>query len=661
MGVLKEMYELIDELNKASDAYYNTGNPIMTDKEFDEKLRKLAGMEENSGVVMSNSPTQNVGAPVLGELNKINHEHKLMLSLEKVHSATEIIDFATGHEMVAMIKLDGLSVRLTYENGKLVRGETRGNGVTGSLITEHVKQFVNVPLTIRKEGTYVVDGEAIIAADDFEAINDALPDGETPYKNSRNLASGTLALLDTSLVKERRLRFVLWDVIQGESRERFIDSLQAAEALGFTVVPYQFVEDTLNADLIDYYNDRILDKAKELGYPCDGVVWKLDDIAYGYSKGQTSHHFCNAVAYKFQDETCETTLKEIQWTMGKTGTLCPVAIFEPVELEGTTVERASVHNVSILTQLDLRPGDTITVYKANMIIPQVKENLSEPYHVSSYLELPAHCPICGAPTEVRRDSDTAVLVCANDDCQGKLLGKLCHAVSKNALNIEGLSEATLDFLINETGWVKSLRDLFRLEPRKSEWAKHPGFGKKSVMKLFEQLEEKRITTFERFLYAQSIPLIGRTASKQISRFCNGDINEFCKIMSNGDVKMFTMIDGFGEAMCDSLIKWMDKYWIEFLGLKQEFEFINEGTIQNKSNGKDLSGKTFVITGSLNHYSNRDELKTQLENMGAKVSGSVSAKTFALICNEDAGSSKSKKAKELGVQVWTEEQLLSYLN
>ena len=250
MGILKEMCELIEELNKASDAYYNTGNPIMTDKEFDEKLRKLAGMEENSGVVMSNSPTQSVGAPVLETLHKINHEHKPMLSLAKVHSAAEIIDFATGHEMISMVKLDGLSVRLTYENGKLIKGETRGNGAIGSLITEHVKQFVNVPLTIRKEGTYVVDGEAIIAADDFEAINAALPDGETPYKNSRNLASGTLALLDTSLVKERRLRFVLWDVIQGESKERFIDSLQAAEALGFTVVPYQFVEDKLENEKI---------------------------------------------------------------------------------------------------------------------------------------------------------------------------------------------------------------------------------------------------------------------------------------------------------------------------------------------------------------------------------------------------------------------------
>lgn len=656
---IDEMKQLVEDLVKASNAYYNSGNPIMSDREFDEKIRQLEQLERETNIIFSNSPTQNVGAIALDKLSKIKHEYKPMLSLEKVHSAKEIIDFADNKPLTAMIKLDGLSVRLTYENGKLVRGETRGNGIEGSDITEHVKQFTNVPLTIAKEDTYVVDGEAIITEEDFLAINAALPEGEELYKNSRNLASGTLSLLDTALVKERKLRFVLWDVIKGEANNSFVESLNLAESLGFTVVPYQFVEDTLNGDLIDFYNDRILDRAKELGYPCDGVVWKFDDIAYGETKGQTSHHFCNAVAYKFKDETYETTLKEIQWTMGKTGTLTPVAIFQPVEIDGTTVERASVHNVSILTQLDLRPGDTIAVYKANMIIPQVAKNLSEKYHVSSYLELPSHCPICGGATEVRRDNEASVLVCTNEDCQGKLLGKLAHAVSKNALNIEGLSEATLEFLI-EQGWVKSLKDLFKLEPYKSEWMHHPGFGKASVMKLFEQLEEKRNTTFERFLYAQSIPLIGRTASKQIVKFCNGSIDEFCNIMSNREAYMFLMIDGFGKTMCDSLVDWMDKHFREFFELKDEFTFEKE--VKEVSTGANLNGATFCITGKLEHFTNRDALVADIEQHGGKYVSSVTSKTNYLINNDvNSSSSKNTKAKQVGCKIISEADYLNMLN
>lgn len=657
--MINKMKEMIEKLNAASDAYYNTGDTIMTDKEFDTLLAELKKLEEESGVILSNSPTQNVGAPVLTKLNKITHEYKPMLSLEKVHHASEIIEFAKRKRLVSMVKLDGLSVRLTYENGRLVRGETRGNGIEGSDITEHVKQFENVPLVINKKGVYVVDGEAIISNSDFIAINEALPEGEMPYKNSRNLASGTLSLLDTSLVKDRHLKFVLWDVIKDEEKESFVDYLDDAKALGFTIVPFQLCVD-LSEELIDYQNARILDRAKVLGYPCDGVVWKFNDIAYGNSKGQTSHHFCNAVAYKFVDEVYETILKEIRWSMGKTGILTPVAVFNPVEIDGTTVERASVHNVSILTELDLRPGDTITVYKANQIIPQVHMNLTEMYHASTYMELPSVCPICGGATEVKRDNEAAVLVCTNENCQGKLLGKLCHAVSKNALNIEGLSESTLDFLINETGWVKDLRDLFHLEPYKSEWAKHPGFGKKSVMKLFEQLEEKCNTTFERFLYAQSIPLIGRTASKDISKFCNGDIEEFCKIMSTGAAKKFMQIDGFGETMYESLMNWMDGHWVEFLALKKEFTFLTE-TKQNNNSSVNLNGVTFCITGKLVHFSNRDALVTDIEAHGGKFVGSVSAKTDYLINNDiNSTSGKNAKAKQVGCKIISEADYLEMI-
>lgn len=658
MDLIGKMKGLIKRLNEASDAYYNTGDTIMTDKEFDMLLAELKKLEDESGVILSNSPTQNVGAPVLTKLNKITHEYKPMLSLEKVHSAEEVFKFANGQELIAMIKLDGLSVRLTYENGKLVRGETRGNGIEGSDITEHVKQFENVPLSIDRKGIYVVDGEAIITDEDFAAINDALPEGTEKFKNSRNLASGTLSLLDTSLVKERHLKFVLWDVIVGGDTNKLEYSLDVAEYFGFDVVPFMGHAETIEA--INGTNELVLDSAKFHGYPIDGVVWKINDITYGETLGQTSHHFCNAVAFKFSDDVYETTLREIEWSMGKTGSLCPVAIFDPVEIEGTTVERASVHNVSILTELDLRPGDTITVYKANQIIPQVAENLSEKYHVSSYLELPSYCPICGGVTEVRRDNEAAVLVCTNENCQGKLLGKLCHAVSKNALNIEGLSESTLDFLINETGWVKDLRDLFYLEPYKSEWAKHPGFGKKSVMKLFEQLEEKRNTTFERFLYAQSIPLIGRTASKDISKFCDGDIEEFCKIMSTGAAKKFMQIDGFGETMYESLMNWMDGHWVEFLALKKEFTFLTE-TKQNNNGGENLNGATFCITGKLVHFSNRDALITNIEAHGGKFVGSVSAKTNYLINNDiNSTSGKNTKAKQVGCKIISEADYLEMI-
>ena len=661
----EKMNQLIDELNRASEAYYNTGNTIMSDREFDSKLKELELLERETGIVMSNSPTQRVGAPVLTKLDKVTHEYKPMLSLAKVHSAEEIIKFANGKELIAMIKLDGLSVRLTYHYGVLSKAETRGDGVIGSDITQHVKHFENVPLVINnKAESYVVDGEAIICDSDFESINAALPKGTEKFKNSRNLSSGTLALLDTSLVKERHLRFVLWDVIVGEDSESFRGRLYKAMELGFTVTVHTGCE--LKKESIDVVNEEILNLAKEEGYPCDGVVWKFDDIKYGETLGQTSHHFNNAVAWKAKQDVYETTLRKIEYSMGKSGILTPVAIFDPVEIDGTEVSRASVHNISILTDLELSVGDTITVYKANMIIPQIAENLSAKERNKQagigqmeYVRTPGTCPICGEPTEIRKDNDTLVLVCTNDSCQGKLLGKLSHAVSKNALNIDGMSEATLEFLIDK-GWVKNIKDLYYLNDTKKEWMKCDGFGKKSVDKLSQNIEKSRETTLDRFLYAQSIPLIGRTASKDISKYCNGNIDTFCEMMESGAAKRFLEIDGFGETMYQSLVNWKEKHWGEFLELKNEFNFINAKTEQNYTN-INLNGKTCVITGSLNHFENRDQLKDLLISLGAKVSGSVSTKTFALICNDDAGSSKSKKAASLGIPVWSEEQLLEYIN
>ena len=654
--MLEKMKQLVEKLNKASDAYYNSGNPIMSDREFDLELTKLKHLEEETGVILSNSPTQNVGFTVLGKLNKIKHEHKLMLSLAKVHSAEEIIKFANGKELIAMIKLDGLSVRLTYEDGILIRAETRGDGIEGSDITEHVKQFKNIPLTINKKGTYVLDGEAIITDYDFETINAALPEGTEKFKNSRNLASGTLALLDTSLVKERHLRFILWDVIVGDDNKSFRGRLHKAMELGFAVTVHTGCE--LKKESIDVVNETVLELAKREGFPCDGVVWKIDDIAYGESLGQTSHHFNNAVAFKPAQDVYETVLRDIEWSMGKTGQLTPVAIFDPVEIDGTEVSRASVHNWSMVQDLELGIGDTITVYKANMIIPQIADNLTR----SGTATFPDECPICGGLTKICKENDTKVITCSNDNCKGKLLGKLSHAVSKNALNIDGMSEATIEFMINELG-VKSIKDLYNFPFYpivRTKWKNTQGFGEKSVDKILAAIEKSRETTMDRVLYAQSISLIGRTASKDIAKYCKNNIKTFCDIIENGNQSVFLSIDGFGETMLKSLEKWADSHWDEFLELLKEFNFSDE--VNEVKTSKNLEGKTFVITGSLEQFKNRNELVAVIENVGGKVSGSVSAKTSYLINNDiNSNSSKNTKAKSLGVEIITEQDFINMIN
>lgn len=660
-----KLNKLIEELNIASAAYYNSGNTIMSDREFDTKLKELELLEKETGIVMSNSPTQRVGAPVLNKLDKVVHEHKPMLSLAKTHSAEEIVRFANGKELIAMIKLDGLSVRLTYHYGVLSRAETRGNGIEGSDITLHVKQFENVPLVIsNKADTYIVDGEAIITDYDFEAINAALPEGTEKFKNSRNLASGTLSLLDTSLVKERHLRFILWDVIVGDDSKLFEKKIQNARALGFDISPLHSCPN--DAEDINDVNAYVLNAAKEKGYPCDGVVWKHNNIVYGESLGQTSHHFNNAIAWKAKQDVYETTLKDIEWSMGKTGILCPVAIFEPVEIDGSTIERASVHNVSILTELDLRPGDTVTIFKANAIIPQISENLSSKGRVPEYMKLPGHCPVCGGATEVRRTNDTDVLVCTNDNCEGKLLGKLSHFASKNAINIDGMSEATLEFMIKELG-IKSFKDLYNIPfyPLiRTKWKNSMRFGQKSVDKLLENIERSRETNMERFLYAQSIPLVGRTASKDISKFCNGDIEVFCGIMTSDAAKRFLEIDGFGETMYQSLMKWYEEHWIEFLELKKEFNFINTNKTElNNTNNTEsnLEGKTFCITGKLIYCENRDKLVSIIESHNGRYVTGVTSKTNYLVNNDtESLSSKNKKAKELGCKIISEKDLLNMI-
>ena len=504
------MLGMISILNQASEAYYNSGTPIMSDAEYDMRLKDLQDFERETGIIFSNSPTINVGAKVLPNLPEVVHNH-LMLSLEKCHTVDEIIKFSNNKELVASIKLDGLTASLLYEDGELVRAETRGDGVKGNDVTEHIKRFKNVPLRIDKQGTYIIDGECIIADEDFAEVN---KNGE--YKNSRNLAAGSLSVLDTSLVAQRKLSFYAWDVIEGGSTNKLKDNLREARMLGFDVVP-SWTATNLDPKNLQDNLDYVFEFAVEEGLPNDGIVFKFNDIEYGKSLGATSHHFKNGIAYKAKDDVYETDLIDIDWTAGKSGQITPTAVFKTVDIDGSSVSRASVHNISILTALDLHKGDTIEVFKANAIIPQVKRNVSADERMAlgketDYVIIPPTCPICGGNTIIKQDNDSKVLMCANDNCKGKLLGKLTHFVSKNAMDIEGLSEATLEKFI-ELGWLNSFEDIYNLKDHCNEMVALDGFGEKSVKKLLNSIEKSRNTTLDRFIYALSIPLIGKSASK----------------------------------------------------------------------------------------------------------------------------------------------------
>ena len=653
---LDMMKGMVSILNDAANAYYNTGNPIMTDEQFDTRLEDLRQLEKETGFVLANSPTQNVGYKVLTELKEITHSHP-MLSLEKCHTIEELIKFANNKELIASIKLDGLTCSLTYKDGTLISAETRGDGYVGSDITEHVKQFKNVPLKINKEGTYIVDGEAIITDEDFADIN---KDGE--YKNSRNLASGTLSVLDTSLVAKRRLRFFAWDVVEGGDNS-LRDNLREAKELGFEIVPFWFVPNSPNAfnpKNLQSNIDYMFDYAKEEGLPCDGIVFKFNDIEYGKSLGATSHHFKNGIAYKAKNEEVETILRDIDWTLGKTGVITPTAIFDAVEIYDTTVERASLHNISVMKELlgdEPHIGQSIVVTKSNMIIPQVVRADKRYSGIQDLmLDIPTKCPVCGGDTEIKQDNDSKVLVCTNDNCKGKLLGKLTHFVSKNAINIDGMSEATLEKFI-ELGWLTCFEDIFTLKDHFTEMVKLDGFGETSVKKLLGAIEASKNTTLDRFVYSLSIPLIGRSASKTIAKHWGYNIDEF--LVDFEHLYDYTTLDDFGNSMSDSLNVYAEKYSEDVIELSSFFDFIFP---EESDNGNKLKGKIFCITGSLNHFANRDEAKEKIEAAGGKVSGSVSAKTSYLVNNDVASTSgKNKKAKELNIPIISEEELIKMLN
>lgn len=658
MFSFERMKNLVEQLNAYRDSYYNEQVSLISDHEYDLLYDRLKMIEDETGIVLSNSPTRTVGFEAKSELEKVKHSHA-MLSLDKTKSLDSLLKFINGKKCIITPKLDGLTILLTYEGGKLIQAETRGNGEEGEIVTHNAKVFTNIPLTIPYEGKLEIEGEAIITYDDFKRINEA--DGGK-YKNPRNLVSGSVRQLDSKIAGNRSIRFVAWKV-PSEIREPFNNSfyhkLLEAKILGFEVAPIVVCyedDGIVDTKVLSDKIDLLKDKAKIMGYPIDGMVITYDDVKYGESLGYTGHHPKHSIAYKFYDEEVETTLKHIEWTIGKTEVLTPVAVFEPVEIDGTIVERASVHNVSILRELDLCEGDTITVYKANQIIPQVSDNLSK-NHRESTLKIPDVCPICGLRTFETRNNNSTVLRCINPSCKGQLLGKLTHFCSRNAMNIEGLSESTLEKFI-ELNYINSFEDIYNLDDFYYDIIDQNGFGEKSVDKLMSAIENSKKTTLDRFLYALSIPNVGRTASKTISKRFD---NSFEKFYNEAILEYFNFetLDGFGSELHYSINEYIAGYDEDIVGIAKYLVFENEKNDSGFS--ANLTGKTFVITGSLDCFENRDKLKEVIESLGGKVSGSVSKKTNYLVNNDvDSASSKNKKAKELGIEIITEKTLMNML-
>lgn len=644
---------LVDTLNKYRDAYYNQSDPLVTDAEYDALFDRLKQIEQESGIVLSNSPTKTVGYEVKSKLVKVKHDIPL-LSLDKTKDVGDLAKFIKANPCIMMFKYDGLTVELIYNNGHLVQASTRGDGYIGEDITHNAKTFKNIPLSIPYQGFLRVAGEAIIYKNDFQLINDNLPAGEKPYANARNLVSGSVRQLDSKICSSRSVYFMLWDVLEGlddiaENPDSRISKFMACANLGFES-PNGIIIDisTLNNTI-----ESLKCNAINRGIPIDGLVVKYDSLKYSKQKGGTSHHNNDGIAFKFEDEKEKTILRDIEWSLGRTGQLTPVAIFDPVELEGTVISRASVHNLSYLRDFDLNIGDEIEVYKANMIIPQIFKNLSAQTRAKKIdVQYPAKCPCCGMSVEVEHVNNTDTVYCVNPYCNGKKLSAFEHFVSKPAMNIDGLSEATLERFIN-CGWLNTFADIYRLDQHKASIVKMDGFGVASYNKLWKAIENSKKVTFDKFLVALGIPNIGKTAAKDISQYCQGKIEQF-EYLLNQDFDWTTLND-FGQVMSDSIKQWFKnadntKNYVDLLNVIQIQELETKKVQDSK-----FTNKSVVVTGTLQHFT-RDSITAKLEELGAKVSGSVSKKTDYLIAGEKAGS-KLSKAKQCGVTVLTEDEFL----
>lgn len=644
MAETGRMKELIDILNKAASVYYQGKDEIMSNFEYDRMYDELSALEKESGLVLAGSPTQKVGYEVLSELPKQTHPSP-MLSLDKTKQVDELSSWLGSKEGLLSWKMDGLTVVLTYENGELLNAVTRGNGVVGEVITNNAKVFKNLPVNIPFKGRMVLRGEAIITYSEFKKIN-ALLSEEEQYKNPRNLCSGSVRQLNNEITAKRNVELYAFTLVEAEGvdfKNSQQNKMEFMKEQGFQTVEYKVVTAKNIYETVEWFSEKV----KTNDFPSDGLVLLYDDISYGESLGSTAKFPRNAIAFKWADETAKTKLTEVEWSASRTGLINPVAIFEPVELEGTTVSRASVHNISIVKELKLGIGDTIEVYKANMIIPQIAQNLTK----SGSLEIPDKCPVCGEKTSIHKENDVEVLFCENPDCLAKKIKSISLFVSRDAMNIDGMSEATIEKFISK-GFLHELADLFKLNRYKDEIISMDGFGEKSYEKLVKAAETAKITTTAKFIYSLGIANIGLSNAKMVCKAFSNDLEK----IRHASIDELVEIDGVGEIIAESFVKFFanenNNHMVD--------DLLDIVTLEDEENdnANDMEGMNFVITGSVNHFSNRSEVKELIEGRGGKVTGSVTSKTKYLINNDStSNSSKNKKAKELGVQIITEDEFI----
>lgn len=651
MEYMERMKYLVTELNKAARAYYQEDREIMSNYEYDTLYDELVALEEKTGTIFANSPTQNVGYEVLSELPKERHP-SVMLSLDKTKEVDALADFLGNQKGILSWKMDGLTVVLTYRDGELYKAVTRGNGEIGEVITNNAKTFVNIPKRISYEGELVIRGEAVITYSDFEQINAGIADVDAKYKNPRNLCSGTVRQLNNEITAKRNVHFFAFNLVDAagvDFENSVAKKFQWLTGLGFEVVEHQMVtRDTIHEAVAAFAANISTND-----FPSDGLVLLYDDIAYGRSLGTTAKFPRDSIAFKWRDETAETRLQYIEWSPSRTGLINPVAVFDTVELEGTEVSRASVHNVSILEALNLLPGDEITVYKANMIIPQIAENLSAKRRgkTASKVELPRLCPACGGETSIQEENETRTLVCVNPLCSAKKQKLFAHFVSRNAMNIDGMSEMTIEKFI-DAGYISELPDLYELAKYREEIVSMEGFGERSYEKLIASIEASKMTTAARLLFSLGVPNIGVANAKMIAKHFKNDMNQIMK----ADREELVEIEGVGDVMAQA--------YTEYFANTHNLSIVNKLLMyitfaqEENTTAQTLEGISFVVTGSLKHYENRDALKASIEKRGGKVIGSVSAKTSYLINNDLlSNSSKNKKAKELNIPIISEEMFI----